>query len=366
MESMCTKCDSIQQDMATNHQFPYRTCVIIMPCGYCFELWTSDSGCTAPRRLLDRGPRVFHGFAKNKLYIVSKPQRFEAEVWADSYSHLLAIREVSQHSKCSTCTRHKALLKRLSGDRVRHQCQMAQFGQHLALQYADRVEYWKARSESRMKEILSDGLLHVSAIADGMDHGKYAVPRHTIFSSKEFQGFQRPVLDATAIICHGYSVSIYLSQPITSKDSSFSFEAIMHTLDQLAAGGIDLRRVCLQLQADNTTREVKNNTTIRGMGALVAAHRVHTVRVCHLMSGHSHEDIDQFFSSLTTVLSSNPHLETPEAFKQVLEDCLKDPTVRPWEPRRSVHIISHVRNWKLGYWFLEVLALIFLADKFTE
>lgn len=224
---------------------------------------------------------------------------------------------------------------------------MAAFGRHLALQYQDRVEYWKCRSNSRMRQPLPDGYLHISAIADGMDHGKYALPRHGIFDSKEFQGFQRPVLDATAIICHGYSVMVYLSQPTTAKDSSFSMEAILHTLDQLAAEGIDLRKVCLQLQADNTTREVKNNTTLRGAGSLVATHRVHSVRVCHLMSGHSHEDIDQFFSTLTAVLASNPELETAEDFKRVLSTFLNDPTVRPSEPRRAVHIVSRVRNWML-------------------
>ena len=150
---------------------------------------------------------------------------------------------------------------------------MAAFGRHLALQYNDRVEYWKCRSNSRMRQLLPDGYLHISAIADGMDHGKYALPRHGIFDSKEFQGFQRPVLDATAIICHGYSVKVYLSQPTTAKDSSFSMEAILHTLDQLAAEGIDLRKVCLQLQADNTTREIKNKI-LRGVGTLVATHRV--------------------------------------------------------------------------------------------
>ena len=120
---------------------------------------------------------------------------------------------------------------------------MVLYGQHLALQYADRVQYWRARADSRLKQLLPDGLRHITAIADGMDHGKFAVPRHGVFGAKEFQPFVRPVLDASCIICHGYSVSIYLSEPHVPKDSSFSMETLLHTLDQLAAGGTDLRRV---------------------------------------------------------------------------------------------------------------------------
>lgn len=141
---------------------------------------------------------------------------------------------------------------------------MAAFGRHLALQYQDRIEYWKCRSNSRMRQPLPDGYLHISAFADGMDHGKFALPRHAIFDSKEFQGFQIGLFLTQLQLF----VTATASRYIWAKDSSFSMEAILHTLDQLAAEGIDLRKVCLQLQADNTTREIKNNTILRGVGGL--------------------------------------------------------------------------------------------------
>ena len=273
---------------------------------------------------------------------------FLAQVWAESFADRLAIREQSQHSQCSTCLRHKMILRKLGRDRDRLAAQMKAYYQHLQLQYEDRTRYWQSRSLSRLKSLQPDGTLRVTCIVDAMDHCKYRFPRSPIFCSKEFANYIRPTLDATCLICHGHSILVFLSPPHIPKDSSFSVEVLVHGLHMLADVGIDARRVSLHLQADNTSREVKNNSMLRAVGALVAARRLANAKVCHLRSGHSHEDIDQFFSTLTALLETKPVAETPYDYKTILDDFFKDPTVRPLEGMRRVYVVQAVRDWRLG------------------
>lgn len=271
-----------------------------------------------------------------------------SQVWTDSFARKLAIRERTQHAKCATCTRHKAILKRLANDANARAVQALAFSCHLKRQYADRVKYWEARSQSRLREALPSGLIKVAIITDGLDKAKYKYPRSRIMASKEYDGLNRPSLDMVATIMHGYGMLLTLSEPFLPKDSSFSCEVVMNTLNKLASLGTDMRVVSLHLQADNTAREVKNNSTLRLVGALVASHRLHDAQICNLVAGHSHEDVDGFFSGLTAYLEAHTELHTPEDFRACLTSYLSDASIRPHELDRSVEIVDVVRDWNLS------------------
>ena len=222
--------------------------------------------------------------------------------------------------------------------------QMAEYSSHLRRQYADRTEYWKARTRSRLP-LLPAGDQSVCLIIDGHDHNKYRYPRDTMFSSKEYSGFQRPCLDATACITHGQGIVMALSEAMVKKDSSWSTEIIAYSLNKLAET-TDIRRLEVLCQADNTSRECKNNTLTRFCGFLTGSRRVRRMEMRFLQSGHSHEDIDMFFSVLSNVIESNKHLETPEHFRQLLEDFLTDLSQRPNELHfRETLLVNAVRDW---------------------
>ena len=271
-----------------------------------------------------------------------------AQVWADSFAHLLSIREVTQHSQCMTCVRHRRIIAKLSNDQLAREAQMQEYAVHLKRQYLDRVEYWKHRAQSRMRQVAPDSLLHISLIVDSMDHAKFRLPRSRVFLSKEFGGFLRPCLDQTAVIIHGYAVLVYLSGPHLPKDSSFMCDILMNCLDFLSSElSIDLRHVRLWLQSDNTCRETKNNCLTRAAAMLVAGRHLHSVRFNQLRSGHSHEDIDQMFSNMTTLLEAHPELHTTTQFSNLLRSWFEDTRIRPYEPVRKVIEVSAVRNWTL-------------------
>ena len=265
----------------------------------------------------------------------------------------MALREESQHAQCGICTRHKLLIKRLSGDRIQRDAQMAEYATHLRRQYADRTEYWKARTRSRLP-LLPAGDQSVCFIIDGHDHSKYRYPRDTMFSSKEYSGFVRPCLDATACITHGQGILMVLSEPFVRKDSSWTTEVIAHSLNKLAEVA-DLRRMEVLCQADNTSREVKNNTLTRFCGFLTGTSRVRRMELRFLQSGHSHEDVDAWFSVLSNVIESHKHLQTPEDFPWLLQDFLTDLTQRPHELHcRDVMLVNAIRDWSFDLLFGEI------------
>ena len=267
-----------------------------------------------------------------------------SQVWAESFGAKLALREESHHAQCGVCTRHKLLLRKLSGDRQLRNQQMKAYSEHLQRQYDDRVQYWAARTRSRIP-VLPDGEHSICLIIDGQDHNKYRYPRDTIFQSKELSGCIRPCMDATAVIAHGYGILMALSEPFVRKDSSWSCELIAYVVNQISETS-DIRKMELICQADNTSREVKNNTLTRMAGYLIGSRRLKRMELRFLQSGHSHEDVDAWFSVLSNLLESKKHLETPEDFQQVLQEFLVDPKQRPHEQKfREVKIVNSIRNW---------------------
>ena len=137
---------------------------------------------------------------------------------------------------------------------------MAEYATHLRRQYADRTEYWKARTRSRLP-LLPAGDQSVCFIVDGHDHSKYRYPRDPMFSSKEYSGFVRPCLDSTACITHGQGILMLLSEPFVKKDSSWTAEVIAHSLNRLAEVA-DLRRMEVLCQADKLITPVAKSRTI--------------------------------------------------------------------------------------------------------
>ena len=78
------------------------------------------------------------------------------------------------------------------------------------------------------------------------------------------------------------------------KGSNFCADCILHTVSRCAARGVDARCVSLHIQSDNTSKEAKNNTQLRLAAVLTALHRVKGCDIQNLMTGHSHEDLDQW------------------------------------------------------------------------
>lgn len=151
------------------------------------------------------------------------------------------------------------LIKKLASDSRARQLQLALYQKHLTCQYNDRACYWMNRASSRLPYQPS-GNKKLSVITDAIDRTKFKYPRSKVFGWKEFSGVVRPSMDFSAMISHGHCLLFALSEPWVKKDSSWCSELLCHSLNLLSARGLDLRSTEVCLQADNTSRECKNNT----------------------------------------------------------------------------------------------------------
>ncbi|CAK9096327.1 FO synthase subunit 1, partial [Durusdinium trenchii] len=120
-------------------------------------------------------------------------------VWLQEFS-FPKFRAQSSHSMCSTCVRHRFLIREMSGHLRAREEQQSLYTLHLRKQYFDRVCYWELRGLSRLRSF--DAVL----ILDGMDQAKFAYPRSDFFRTKELAGVQRPRAHISACILHGRSV----------------------------------------------------------------------------------------------------------------------------------------------------------------
>ena len=184
-------------------------------------------------------------------------------IWYEEFS-FLKFRHASSHTQCGTCVRHKLLLKEMSGYIHARQEQQKLYSKHLRLQYADRLQYWEARSASRQRSPASACL-----ILDGMDQQKFLYPRADEFRAKELNQMQRPKAHISGCIAHGRFMLFVVSPSDLPKDSNSCIEITAHALELLSRE-MDLSRLVLTIQCDNTPREIKNNHYIRFLTALTS------------------------------------------------------------------------------------------------
>ena len=256
----------------------------------------------------------------------------------------MGIREASQHSQCGVCIRHKEILKKLGNDQRARLAQLSEYLKHLSRQYADRTVYWRSRATSRLP-LLPDGTRTVTMITDGMDKSKFRIPRMKIVNSKDFQGFLRPSLEMSCVIAHGYNIVLAISPPHLKKDSSWCVDLISHSLHQLGKS-IDTRSIELIIQSDNCGRETKNNTLLRWAGLMTATFRLKRIELRFLETGHSHEDVDQYFSSVAQFIEEHSEIHTANAFVDVLNKFHSDRKIRPHEAERAAYLVDATRDWK--------------------
>ena len=268
------------------------------------------------------------------------------QVWQDDFDGKLRIRFAQHHSKCSQCIRHRLILRRLGHCPAARRVQEDLLQRHLSRQHRDRQTYWDIRAQSRLQRN-HPCVFCISGIIDSMDAQKHSWPRSKTMNSKDFASFNRPRLTSTTLILHGHSVSINLSPHHCTANSSRSCELVANGLTMLGRS-VDLRSCVLSLQADNCTKEAKNNTLFRAMALWVSQSKIKAGELGFLSSGHSHEDIDAMFSLLRSWLASHQELWTPEQFRDCLQEWLSNKERRPLEQRhRQVNYVTQYRDWTL-------------------
>lgn len=269
-------------------------------------------------------------------------------MWQSDFQDKLRVRFHQHHSVCSQCCRHKLIIKKLGHCPPARRMQQQLLMDHRHRQHKDRQCYWELRSRSRMasKAVSPDV---VCMILDSMGAAKHAWPRATAMLSKELVNFNRPRLTSTTLLVHGHMCLTCLSPHWVSTTSSRSTEIISHALTRLSKER-ELRDSTIHIQADNCTKEAKNNCLLRALAMWTAKRQVKASQLSFLSSGHSHEDIDAHFALTRSHLEKHQELWTPADFRDSLQSWFDDDlTRRPHEPYRKVFLLSQFRDWTLAW-----------------
>ncbi|CAE7525393.1 cofG [Symbiodinium sp. CCMP2592] len=289
------------------------------------------------------------------------------QVWYQDFA-FLKFRAQSNHATCSVCLRHKMLIKDLSGHLLARKEQVKRYHSHLKDQYMDRMTYWSLRGESRLR-----GGASITAIIDSMDQSKTCLPRGACMKSKargsqkacrgngmnrvpivtqisswqDLSNMQRPKCHITAVIIHGFAIFLFLSEHNQPKNSSAMIEMMSHALTVISQQ-CALKYVSLNIQSDNTVREMKNNPFAKWMASLVSHGNLRECSLRNLRSGHSHEDVDQLFGRAAKWLARYGRTaQTPGDLLEILQEFLNK-VDRPYERQRVVAQVDKVRDWLLA------------------
>lgn len=162
---------------------------------------------------------------------------------------------------------------------------------------------WMTCRSRMMKSSIHTSSL--SVIQDGMDQAKFRMPRFRSSQrrSKLSERLFRPTMHILACWLHGHSLRFYVSNEDMPKNSETSCEATARALSD-AFTEVGSLPLTLYVQHDGTYREAKNQFYMSFLLVLTVLQVFRQCYISFLRPGHSHEDVDQIFSQVSGMLSS--------------------------------------------------------------
>ena len=230
--------------------------------------------------------------------------------WAAVWHKLLRFRKSSQHAQCQTCHELQQVMRGRQSNWQQKMQAARDLSTHYSHQYLDRCLYWSLRWASRMLQ----GVLCI--IIDSPDKTRYAWPRLPWERlPKDLEAMVRPRLALTGVIAHGFCTTLHWANENLEHGAACFLEVLVRTICKV-------QQICQQrkvpfpqhlvIQSDNTVAQAKNSLTLLFLGVLVSRGYFSTAVLNFLMVGHTHEDIDQLFGLLVSIVVRLRQWDTPE------------------------------------------------------
>ena len=222
-------------------------------------------------------------------------KKYLDRIWrTDDEFKNIKVHRTLPFSKCDTCSEFDTAYSRTSDPAARKEI-IAKKQAHKALVSQDRDGYYTrgAKATMRPREFMS-------LIVDGADQSKYELP-YRPRSTKTADTLWKQKIHVMGAISHGRRVSAFISTDDIKHGNNVTIEVIHRVLWKTLEDEEFLPPV-LFLQLDNTTRQCKAQYVMAYLHSLVDAGVFKKIVVSFLPVGHTHEDIDQFFSVLSKTL----------------------------------------------------------------
>ena len=246
------------------------------------------------------------------------------------------MREKSQHKQCQICFDLQLVLHSPSVPWSKKMEAAKTLRKHHQEQYEDRVLYWSLRfaSQTQATAVGDDNLPACGAgsvltiIIDDMDHSKFAWRRWGFRKvPHELDNVARPTVTFTGAIAHGWGTYLYMANPNVIGGSDYFCEVLSQSIENVwklcqsdsptgsQSHSLQSKRVFpahLVVVADNTVKSAKNQFVMRYLAYLVGRKLFKSATLFHLMVGHTHEDIDQLFAVVFSIMKRKSTWETPQ------------------------------------------------------
>lgn len=268
------------------------------------------------------------------------------KIWNNYLADIRKCAWKGDHLKCDTCL---ALAKEDCNphlSQAEHERIRIALQDHRATVLECRQEYWRRRERGkRYPETF------LSIIIDGCDQKKTQLPSFR-FRSKEGEKYERYAIAHKLVgaIVHGIPNRVHTyfvpANSAKVKGSNLTIEVLQRTLwkeqERRKAIGAMWPEV-LYLQLDNTTSENKNKYVFAYLSSLIQKGVFREIHVNFLPVGHTHEDIDQFFSQFAHRMRAVDCFTYEDAVK-VLQKC-HDPTHQVLEETDYLFALHEWRSW---------------------
>ena len=259
----------------------------------------------------------------------------------------IIVREHLPFAKCNICIRHRQKAERKRTDEVMEEDRVA-LRAHLEEVKNEKLMYYSNRSRGR-----HSFLEFLSIIIDGADQSKHDLP-HFKDQSKMSDEMAKVKMHLYGALVHGRGAYAFTIPDHEKQGHNATIQVLQHILEDLKRKGGSLPPV-LKLQLDNTTKQNKGQFLYGYLAMLVEFGVFREVEVSFLPVGHTHEDIDQFFSRVSMYFRHHDVFSREEMSKAVrsaytFKDTGQPPTVVHWDTIANVSefLASYTNNFAAG------------------
>jgi hypothetical protein len=181
---------------------------------------------------------------------------------------------------------------------------------------------------------------YLSMIIDGANQANHAVP-HSVEKSHVSDTAWKMQLHLMGVIVHGRGTWAFTCPPHVAQGNNMTIAAIWEVICDIFKKDGKLPPVLL-LQLDNTSKQCKGKYLFGFLGLLVSWGLFDKVIVGFLAVGHTHEDIDQFFSRISLFMRNHPAMTREEFGECIRNSYTKNgsaPIVRHWDS------VANISEW---------------------
>ena len=249
-------------------------------------------------------------------------------LWKLHFDNVMIPRKVRM-GVCSVCANLKSMIKAARGDDAKKDRLKKILIDHRDSQAKERIKAMHHRD----KALKCPGR-YMCLMIDGMDQKKTCLPHFTRLP-KDIGDECLVQMHLVGCLSYNQVVKpwVFLSYPNVHNDPNLTI-TIMHSVLQSWIGPLP---PVLYVQLDNTARENKNSSVFGYLSMLVHRGLFKKIKVNFLLVGHTHDHIDQMFSTFSKKLSRYDAFTMP-----ILANLIKE----AYTPRPEVMHLKEVYDFK--------------------